>query len=319
MTTQGLLNQLASKGRYGDTELAHINPQEAQILKSLGGSETVNPETGLKEYWSLRDQLFGSGSASGENPIFGKTPIQDQVTDFTGDLWDNTIGNAGIFNWASDRLGFGFNPNDGFYAGSHPGDDNAWNSAAAGLGPMRESIGEMELLIQQIKDSYETGTDIFNKGTEVYNQGTDAYFKDKGLLGQISREKLPSELRAYENFLGRSGSKFGVSGGPVDPRNASGNAYNRSVFDSRNAERSRRGGEISRQGNEALRQQSHLDSLWGVIADARNRYGDWWGGILSPEYQAQAPTFEEVTAGMDWLTPPSGTTWQPNYPTTVPQ
>ena len=37
-------------GRNGDTELAHINPIEAHILKSLGGSGTINPATGLREY-----------------------------------------------------------------------------------------------------------------------------------------------------------------------------------------------------------------------------------------------------------------------------
>ena len=38
-------------GRNGDTELAHINPIEAHILKSLGGSGTINPDTGLPEYF----------------------------------------------------------------------------------------------------------------------------------------------------------------------------------------------------------------------------------------------------------------------------
>lgn len=42
--------QLRSKGRDGDTILAHINPQEAGILKLLGGSGTINPYTGLPEY-----------------------------------------------------------------------------------------------------------------------------------------------------------------------------------------------------------------------------------------------------------------------------
>ena len=43
---------LASKGRYGDTELVHVNKIEKEILESLGGSGTTNPETGLKEYWA---------------------------------------------------------------------------------------------------------------------------------------------------------------------------------------------------------------------------------------------------------------------------
>ena len=46
----GQYKNLASKGRYGDTMLAHINPEEAGILKLLGGSGTINPYTGLPEY-----------------------------------------------------------------------------------------------------------------------------------------------------------------------------------------------------------------------------------------------------------------------------
>ena len=43
---------LASKGRYGDTMLAHINPKEAALLKSMGGAGTVNPQTGLREFYT---------------------------------------------------------------------------------------------------------------------------------------------------------------------------------------------------------------------------------------------------------------------------
>ena len=42
---------LASMGRYGDTMLAHINPQEAGLLKSMGGAGTINPQTGLPEFY----------------------------------------------------------------------------------------------------------------------------------------------------------------------------------------------------------------------------------------------------------------------------
>jgi hypothetical protein len=42
---------LASKGRRGDTMLAHITPEEAQMLERMGGSGTINPETGLPEYF----------------------------------------------------------------------------------------------------------------------------------------------------------------------------------------------------------------------------------------------------------------------------
>lgn len=45
--TAGLLQ---AQGRHGDTILAHINPQEAKMLKAAGGSGTINPETGLPEF-----------------------------------------------------------------------------------------------------------------------------------------------------------------------------------------------------------------------------------------------------------------------------
>ena len=45
-----LYTELSGYGCDGDTELAHINPYEAQLLKSIGGSGTVNQITGLREY-----------------------------------------------------------------------------------------------------------------------------------------------------------------------------------------------------------------------------------------------------------------------------
>jgi hypothetical protein len=47
----GAAESLRQKGRYGDTVLAHINPQEARMLKAMGGSGTINPATGLPEFF----------------------------------------------------------------------------------------------------------------------------------------------------------------------------------------------------------------------------------------------------------------------------
>lgn len=44
---------VASRGRSGDTMLAHINPAEARLLRSHGGMGTINPKTGLPEYGFL--------------------------------------------------------------------------------------------------------------------------------------------------------------------------------------------------------------------------------------------------------------------------
>ena len=54
---------IASLGRNGDTMLAHINPQEAALLRSRGGSGSINPRTGLPEFFSLKGVFKKIGRA----------------------------------------------------------------------------------------------------------------------------------------------------------------------------------------------------------------------------------------------------------------
>ena len=70
--------KIAKAGRKGDTQLAHINPQEANMLEAMGGSGTINPYTGLPEYhWSfshVTDTVSDAFSFVGDNivdPILG--------------------------------------------------------------------------------------------------------------------------------------------------------------------------------------------------------------------------------------------------------
>jgi hypothetical protein len=49
--------RLANQGQGGDSMLAHINPREAEVLRRMGGQGTVNPNTGLAEYKSLKKTL----------------------------------------------------------------------------------------------------------------------------------------------------------------------------------------------------------------------------------------------------------------------
>ena len=46
--------KLANQGQGGDSMLAHINPREAEILRRMGGQGTINPNTGIQEYKSLK-------------------------------------------------------------------------------------------------------------------------------------------------------------------------------------------------------------------------------------------------------------------------
>jgi hypothetical protein len=63
-----MAEEVQDAGRRGDTMLAHITPEEAGILQLLGGSGTINPETGLPEYFVKRVRRF-----------FKETPVLKEV------------------------------------------------------------------------------------------------------------------------------------------------------------------------------------------------------------------------------------------------
>jgi hypothetical protein len=71
---------IRNQGRNGDTMLAHINPEEAEMLQEMGGSGTTNPNTGLPEYFfgglgGIVPSLFGGGnSTAGLGSLFGLLP-----------------------------------------------------------------------------------------------------------------------------------------------------------------------------------------------------------------------------------------------------
>lgn len=63
---------LASYGQRGDTMLAHITPEEARLLKSIGGAGTLNPHTQLPQFF-LKKLFKGVKKAVKKilkNPIF---------------------------------------------------------------------------------------------------------------------------------------------------------------------------------------------------------------------------------------------------------
>jgi hypothetical protein len=74
--------ELASKGRYGDSMLVHMAPEEVAGIASLGGV-SMNPETGLPEMFKMRDfmkfaapialsvALPGAGAALGSGALSG--------------------------------------------------------------------------------------------------------------------------------------------------------------------------------------------------------------------------------------------------------
>jgi len=83
MGFSGASKYLASQGRFGDTELAHINKDEEKLLeKYRGGRLTINPKTGLKEAfpWLLAAAAAGAFGRYMQNKDRGAPPTPTSVS-----------------------------------------------------------------------------------------------------------------------------------------------------------------------------------------------------------------------------------------------
>ena len=69
-----LYNDIAEKGEAEDTELAHINAFEAQLLKRVGGLGKKNPITGLRGF-------LGGGGGGGPAPAPAPSQPEKNYTD----------------------------------------------------------------------------------------------------------------------------------------------------------------------------------------------------------------------------------------------
>lgn len=111
-------NHLASKGRYGDTMMVHMNPIEVDMLASLSptGQLTTNPDTGQKEAFlpllfsmaapalmgSAMPALAASALGTGVGTIAEGGSLKEGITaglmgGITGGLLDKAIGGSEIF------------------------------------------------------------------------------------------------------------------------------------------------------------------------------------------------------------------------------
>ena len=73
---QGMADQVASRGRYGDTTLMHVNPAEVQGLASLT-QLTINPDTGYPEaFLPLLAPFLGTLAGTALGGAAGATGLQ---------------------------------------------------------------------------------------------------------------------------------------------------------------------------------------------------------------------------------------------------
>ena len=87
---------LASQGRYGDTMLAHITPEEAALLKARGGAGTINPQTGLPEFYGMSSINFAQFPEPEPLPVLAQVFQPNEFKEVAGQLQKVTVPQQGF-------------------------------------------------------------------------------------------------------------------------------------------------------------------------------------------------------------------------------
>jgi len=99
---------LASKGRYGDTMLMHVTPEEVHGLSSLRGGVTINPETGLPEAFPWLPILAGAAIGGVGSAATGGDPIKGALLGGIGGFMPTALGGlAGATGLSNAWIGLG--------------------------------------------------------------------------------------------------------------------------------------------------------------------------------------------------------------------
>jgi hypothetical protein len=120
---------VAQQGRRGDTMLAHINPQEARLLKALGGAGTINPRTGLPEYGPKWLRKLGDNTIGKAKEI-----LDDAISDVRSFVREDPLGSI-IFQIGLTMVGVPYPIAAGLTTAARGGDlkDIALSTATAWL------------------------------------------------------------------------------------------------------------------------------------------------------------------------------------------
>ena len=95
-----LYKDIAAEGRGGDTQIAHINDYEAGLLKSIGGSGTINPATGLIEF------VGGGGGGGPAKTESTGTTYSSNIPEYAKPYYEELLKQTGKQVYSTDGAGY---------------------------------------------------------------------------------------------------------------------------------------------------------------------------------------------------------------------
>ena len=158
-----LANNMASKGRYGDSMMVHMSPEEVQGLQRLamadGTSLSINPYTGMPEAFSLKKALkkiarfvapilpfIPIPGLAGLSPLLTKTLLSGAVGGFSGKGGKFDLKRAltsGLTTYGIGSLAQGAGAAANANAGANIGDIGAQQAADSAININPGSVGDV--------------------------------------------------------------------------------------------------------------------------------------------------------------------------------
>jgi hypothetical protein len=161
-----IAREMAAMGRNGDTMLAHITPQEAMMLKRMGGSGTINPYTGLPEFFI--GKLFKGlvkGIKKFAKSTIGRIVISVALGAFLGPMATGFLTGAGVT--VSAAAAAGITAGVGVFGSSLLAGDGFKNSLRNGL-----TAGALSFGVAGVTQGFSApATDLPANLTKGYEQG----------------------------------------------------------------------------------------------------------------------------------------------------
>jgi len=146
LSLPALAQVIQSKGRGPDTILAHITPKEAEKLKRDGGAGTINPDTGLPEFY----EDYYTPTDTGGYPSFMSsslpeyTPTESYAPDFsfTGAGYEPDYYTGGGYDYSPSAVSAAPEVTSAFESGLRIGESQAGLQPIESLMDLRTPTGE---------------------------------------------------------------------------------------------------------------------------------------------------------------------------------
>ena len=192
-----LYEDLSGMGIDGDTELAHVNKEEMSVLRSMGGSGTVNPRTQLV-------QFMGGGSpppAQASQTIRQEATIPDELAPFVTDILEKSKATQ------EERARKGFETIDGDrIAGFTPEQERAFEGISGLVGGGQEYFDKSEALTDRAT-AVPTSEEVGGLMSPYIQNVVNIQNREAQRAADIQQQKIDSAAVSAGGF---GGSRHGI-------------------------------------------------------------------------------------------------------------